>query len=315
LPGTSTGKDQNAVTALPANTQYDNPILSSNLVRKALFEGFNRATAANNDLGISNAVGAPAGTARMADSIYNSNLAGAYAPTTFPGLTGAQLGQPDVASANADLNAAGWDGTPVTENGMSVRTWGNHPTFDQQARLGLVPGTKLKLDISHFSGSPSPIVATDFVSDMKAIGVEVFDRNNLVNGATNPNGWQVAEQNRNFEIGIVSYCNGDDPVIGVQRQYLSTIIPLAYAANTSGYRDQGTSPGDSSMDGLWYQANRTTTAAQRTAVYAQIQSLAVSTNTEIPIDESVTFRVTRSVCQGLNNQNTGLFVETAYCSG
>src|SRR5579884_58056 len=65
LPGTSAGKNQAQVAALPVNTPYDNPILSSNLVRKALFEGFNRGTAANNDLGVTNAVGAPAGTARM----------------------------------------------------------------------------------------------------------------------------------------------------------------------------------------------------------------------------------------------------------
>jgi peptide/nickel transport system substrate-binding protein len=149
-----------------------------------------------------------------------------------------------------------------------------------------------------------------FISDMKTLGIDVMDRN----GLSSPT-WQAVEAARNFEIGIVSYCNGDDPVIGVQRQYISAAIPVAYASNTTGYRDNGITPGDNSMDGLWYQANRATTAAARTAIYAQIQTLAVSTNTQIPISESVTNRVTRTACGGLNNENTGLFVETAYCAG
>ena len=67
------------------------------------------------------------------------------------------------------------------------------------------------------------------------------------------------------------------------------------------------------MDSLWFQANRATSAAQETAIYGQIQTLAVSVLSQIPVDETVSNRVTRSVCQGLNNQNTGLFVESAYC--
>jgi peptide/nickel transport system substrate-binding protein len=311
LPGSNASGDTQAqIVGMPTNAAYDNPILSSNLVRKAMFEGFNRAQAAINNSGVPTAVGGPIGTARLADSIYDSNLSIAYAPTTFPGKTGAQLGQPDVAQANADLDAAGWDGGTVTDSfGKTVRTWGNHPTFPQQQNLGLTPGTQLKLDFNYNGGS-LPIIGSQFISDMLTLGIDVRDR-----GALSGNSFASTANARNFEIGLVSYCDGDDPVVGVQRQFVSSAIPVGFAANTSGYRDQGTTPGDGSMDGLWYQANRATTAAQQTSIYGQIQNLAVSTNTEIPVDESVSQRVTRSICQGLNNQNTGLFVETAYCSG
>lgn len=316
LPGTAPPMNQAAIVAQPANAQYNNPILSSFLVRKAMFEGFNRAQAAINDTGLSTAVGAPIGTPRLADSIFHSNLPVAYSPTTFPGGTGGSLGQPTVAQANADLDAAGWDGPMVTNSrGKLVRTWGDHPTFDQQQRLGLVPGTQFNIDITHhFSATPPPI-AVQFISDMLTLGIDVIDRNVFTgSGASITSQWPAVEAARNFQIGITSYCHGDDPVIGSQRQYISAAIPLAFAANTSGYRDQGTAPGDGSMDGLWYQVNRATTAAARTAIFAQIQAKELSVLSQIPVDETPSFRVTRTVCQGLNNQNTGLFTEAAYCA-
>jgi prepilin-type N-terminal cleavage/methylation domain-containing protein len=315
LPGNAPPMSQSAIVTSATNAPYNNPILSSFLVRKAMFEGFNRAQASINDTGLSNAVGAPLGTPRMADSIYNSKLPVAYSPTTFPGGTGASLGQPTVAQANTDLDNAGWDGPTATDsNGVTVRTWGNHPTYDQQARLGMVPGTQFKIDITHHYSASQPAISVQFVSDMKALGIDVIDRNVFTgSGSSISTQWPAVEGARNFEIGITSYCHGDDPVIGSQRQYVSSSIPTAFAANTSGYRDQGTTPGDGSMDGLWYQVNRAATPAARTALFGQIQTKELTTLSQIPVDETPSFRVTRNLCQGLNNQNTGLFVEAAYC--
>ena len=321
LPGTSVGKNQAEVAALPANTPYDNPILSSFLVRKAMFEGFNRAQAAINNSGVPTAVGAPIGTPRLADSIYHSNLPVAYSPTTFPGGTGGSLGQPTVAQANTDLNTAGWDGpTVVNSRGKTVRTWGNHGAGDpvpiyQQTALGMVPGTQFNIDITHHYSVTQPPISVQFISDMLTLGIDVIDRNVFTgSGASITTQWPAVEGQRNFQIGITSYCHGDDPVIGSQRQYISSSINTAFAANTSGFRDQGTTPGDGSMDGLWYQVNRATTTAARTTLFGQIQAKELSVLSQIPVDESSSFRVTRNVCQGLNNQNTGLFTEAAYCS-
>ena len=321
LPGTAPPMTQAAIVALAPNAPYNNPILSSFLVRKAMFEGFNRAQAAINDTGLATAVGAPVGTPRLADSIYNSKLPIAYSPTTFPGGTGASLGQPTVAQSNTDLDNAGWDGPRVTNSrGKSVRTWGNHGAADpvplpQQTVLGLVPGTQFNIDITHHYSATQPAISVQFVSDMLTLGIDAVDRNVFTgSGAAITTQWPAVEGARNFQIGITSYCHGDDPVIGSQRQYISTSIPTAFAANTSGYRDQGASPGDGSMDGLWYQVNRATTAAARTALFGQIQTKELTVLSQIPVDETPSFRVTRNVCQGLNNQNTGLFIEGAYCS-
>jgi len=317
LPGTAPGLDQNQVAALPANAPYTNPILSSFLVRRAMFAGFNRAQASINDTGVPTAAGAPIGTARMADSIFTSKLSVAYSPTTLPGGTGANLGQPTVGAANTDLDNAGWDGPRVTNSrGKSVRTWGDHPTFDQQARLGMVPGTQFNIDITHHYSATQPAISVQFVSDMATLGIDVIDRNVFTGAGTSISSqWPAIAGARNFQIGITSYCHGDDPVIGSQRQYISSSIPTAFAANTSGLRDQGTTPGDSSMDGLWYQVNRATTPAARTAIFGQIQAKELSILSQIPVDETPSSRVTRNVCQGLNNQNTGLFAEVASCTG
>ena len=321
LPGTAPPMNQAAIVGSATNAPYNNPILSSFLVRKAMFEGFNRAQATINDTGLATAVGAPVGTPRLADSVYNSKLPIAYSPTTFPGGTGASLGQPTVAQANTDLDNAGWDGGLVTNSrGKTVRTWGNHGSGDpvplpQQTMLGLVPGTQFNIDITHHYSATQPAISVQFISDMLTLGIDAIDRNVFTgSGSSISSQWPAVEGARNFQIGITSYCHGDDPVIGSQRQYISTAIPLSFAANTSGYRDQGTSPGDSSMDGLWYQVNRATTPAARTTLFGQIQTKELTVLSQIPVDETPSFRVTRNVCQGLNNQNTGLFTEAAYCS-
>ncbi|HUR18562.1 MAG TPA: ABC transporter substrate-binding protein [Acidimicrobiales bacterium] len=327
LPGTAPPMSRAAIVAQAANAPYNNPILSSFLVRKAMFEGFDRAQAAINDTGLSTAVGAPVGTPRMADSIYNSNLPVAYSPTTFPGGTGANLGKPTVVQANADLDAAGWDGGLATNSrGKTVRTWGNHGAGDpvplpQQTVLGLVPGTRFNIDITHHYSATQPAISVQFISDMLTLGIDVIDRNIFTgSGSSIASQYPAIADARNFQIGITSYCHGDDPVIGSQRQYVSSSINTAFAANMAGNRDQCTNAtcsgsGDaSSMDGLWYQVNRATTASARTTLFGQIQAKEVGFLSQIPVDETPSFRVTRNVCGGLNNQNTGLLAEAAYCS-
>lgn len=101
--------------------------------------------------------------------------------------------------------------------------------------------------------------------------------------------------------------DGDDPVIGVRRQYVSTQISTTAFTNQAGVRSSQT-------DALWDQAIRST-GSQYTSLYHQIQQLAVQTLPYVWITETVNTRVSRSVCHNFNQQNTGLFMETAWCTG
>ena len=152
----------------------------------------------------------------MADSIFNSNVAGAYSATTLPAY--------NVAQANADLDAAGWNGTPSGGFRTSLGV------------AGLTDGTVLRLGLFHnfvSTNTGTEAYAQLFKSDMAAIGVDIFDRNgNGTAGSTN----NAGSGSRNFELSQVSYCNGDDPVIGVQRSYLSSQITASFLSNLAGYR-------------------------------------------------------------------------------
>ncbi|HET7486558.1 MAG TPA: ABC transporter substrate-binding protein [Acidimicrobiales bacterium] len=285
-----------SIGGFTADTPYDNPIVGVYLVRKALFEGFDRT-------GAFNAV--DQGVGRVADSIYNSNDVGAYSPAAFPAYS--------VAQANADLDAAGWTGTRVTapDGTTNIRT--------SAGVAGLPDGTPLLLGVFHNNVNPAG-TGTDaytarFKSDMAAIGVDIVNRNGVANNPATPTNsptYAASSTNnagsatRNFEMSLVSYCNGDDPVIGVQRSYVSSQIANSFLSNLAGYRE-------SSMDALWLAANQATTPAARTAAYTAIQNAVVARLPYIWINESLSKRIVRSVCQGVNNYNTGLFAESAYC--
>ena len=120
------------------------------------------------------------------------------------------------------------------------------------------------------------------VANLKQIGIAVTDRPES-NGQT-----QTDMGARNYDTAFVSYCDGDDPVIGVRRQYVSTQISTTAFTNQAGVRS-------SQMDALWDQAIRAT-GSQYTSLYHQIQQLAVLTLPYVWITETVNTRVSRSVC-------------------
>ncbi len=82
--------------------------------------------------------------------------------------------------------------------------------------------------------------------------------------------------------------------------------------NTSGIREPKVTAGDGSMDDLWDRAVQAT-GPDATSLYGQIQTKAVSLLPMMWLAETANVRVTRSVCTGLNHQNTGLFMEAASC--
>lgn len=271
------GETPAQINAKPASTPYDHPILSDQAVRKAIFEGFDRQAAFTN---IEFRVG------KLATSPINSNLTAAYASQNLPAFNPTQ--------ARTDLQNAGWIDPSKGADPTTTRV--------SDGRSGLpAAGTPLQIDVIHFDTGTQVQYGQQMVANLKQIGIAVTDRPES-NGQT-----QTDMGARNYDTTFVSYCDGDDPVIGVRRQYVSSQISTTAFTNQSGIRS-------AQMDGLWDQAIRST-GTQYTSLYHQIQTLAASTLPYVWITETVSARVSRSVCHNFNNQNTGLFMETAWCTG
>ncbi len=274
-------KGQEAGAVLADNGSYNHPILKDLAVRKAVYQAFDRQAAFTN---------IDFGKGRLADSPLHSALADAYkAQPTLPAF--------DVGAARAGLQDAGWvAGANVTD------------TRTSDGRPGLPPkGTPLAFDAIHFDTGTQAAYGIQLDNNLRQVGIDLNDRP-LDSAST-----QTAMKNRAYDTTFVSYCAGDDPTIGARRQYHSTqISPVAFT-NTSGYREPKGTAGDGTMDDLWDRAVQAS-GAERSSLYGQIQAKAVDLLPMVWMTETANTRVTRSVCGGLNQQNTGLFVETAFCA-
>ncbi|MGH9190234.1 MAG: ABC transporter substrate-binding protein [Acidimicrobiales bacterium] len=111
---------------------------------------------------------------------------------------------------------------------------------------------------------------------------------------------------RQFDLALVSYCNGEDPQAGVRRQYHSNAITPAAFSNASGYANP-------TMDQWWDEAAQAPTEAAATEAYRKIQEKAVADLPYVWFVETLNTRAHRGACTGFNYFNTGLFAEAAYC--
>lgn len=274
-------KGQPATAVLADPGSYNHPILKDLAVRKAVYQAFDRQSAFNN---------IDFGKGKVADSPLHSALTGAYA--SQPGLPSFDPNQ-----ARAGLQAAGWMAGPTPTD-----------TRTSDGRTGLPSaGTPLVLDSIHFNTGTQAAYAVQLDNNLRQVGIDLNDRP-LDNAAT-----QTAMKDRSYDTTFVSYCDGDDPAIGARRQYHSTqISPVAFT-NTAGVREPKRSVGDGSMDDLWDRAIQAT-GTEATSIYGQIQTKAVEGLPMVWMTETSNSRVTRSVCTGLNHQNTGLFMEAASCA-
>ncbi|MGH9280418.1 MAG: ABC transporter substrate-binding protein [Acidimicrobiales bacterium] len=216
---------------------------------------------------------------KVATSAYSSKLPG-YEALKLPGDDG-RGNDADIAAAKAELDRAGW----VDSNGNGTRDKG---------------GVELSFDIIGFDTGTQPEYGRAFAADMAKINVSVNVRP-LTTAAVNQ-----ALIDRDYDSSLVSYCNGDTAVVGVKRAYASSDIRAAAFSNIAGYRQ-------TSMDMLWNRVVATAGTQEQT-VNRDIQQQAVTNLPYVWINETVSTRVTRSVCKGYNHNNTGLFVESAYCS-
>ncbi|MGI8809244.1 MAG: ABC transporter substrate-binding protein [Acidimicrobiales bacterium] len=111
---------------------------------------------------------------------------------------------------------------------------------------------------------------------------------------------------RDFDTAVASYCNGDDPEIGVRRQYDSKQISATPFSNGAGYSNP-------EIDALLDRGAREPDLAKRTPIYRQLQEIAVRDLPYMWMTESVNTRGFTAGCTGFNHENTGLFAEGASC--
>jgi hypothetical protein len=111
---------------------------------------------------------------------------------------------------------------------------------------------------------------------------------------------------RDFDTNIISYCNGNDPEIGVRRMYISANIAPIPFSNSSAYRND-------EVDELFDQALRTVDLDERSEIYRDIQEILVEELPYFWIVETTATRIFRSECEGFRPYS--LFAEEARCEG
>jgi peptide/nickel transport system substrate-binding protein len=198
----------------------------------------------------------------------------------------------NVATANTLLDEAGWTGPRTTVNGVeNIRTKGGNPL-----RLEIVtPPVAATPGQSEYG-----TILKDHLDD---VGIFIDHTNTFPVGDSQP---ARAFTNRRFDISIASYCNGDDPEVGVRRQIDPNNVSTATFSNMAGYKDPA-------MTALLNTAVQGATPAARGATYQTMQEKLATEMPYIWVVESDTTRAVRSNCTGFNFQDTGLFLETASC--
>ncbi|HUG37298.1 MAG TPA: hypothetical protein VML54_10135, partial [Candidatus Limnocylindrales bacterium] len=109
---------------------------------------------------------------------------------------------------------------------------------------------------------------------------------------------------RDFDLAIISYCNGTDPQIGVRRQYASGSIGPVPFSNAAGYSNP-------TVDSLFDAAASTIDFDTRRALYGRIQEIAVRDLPYIWLVESEVTRAHRRRCSGFGR--AAHFAATARC--
>jgi peptide/nickel transport system substrate-binding protein len=220
------------------------------------------------------------GQGKVASAPIHSNLA-------FASAQGLPLPTFDVAKAKTLLDQVGWK-----DEGKASRVAHGVPNVPD--------GTEFNIDYHGFVGSQTTYGEV-LRTQLKDVGIAV-----TVKTEDNPTFSAAVFTRREFDTGVASYCNGDDPEIGVRRQYDSKQIGSTAFSNGAGYSNP-------EVDTLLDQAAREVDPAKRTPIYRKLQEIAVRDLPYMWMTESAGVRAFTAGCTGFNHENTGLFAEAASC--
>ena len=203
----------------------------------------------------------------------------------FAHAEGLDMPEHDVEEAAALLEEAGWvdDGDTRVAQGVD----------------GVEDGTPLAFDFVHF---PAFTPYGELLrAQLGAVGADVTLR-----ALEPPVFTETVFTDRDFDTNIVSYCNGNDPEIGVRRMYISgNIAPIPFS-NSSAYRNER-------VDELFDLALRTVDLDERSEQYREIQEILVEELPYFWLVETTATRIFRAECGGFRPY--ALFAEEAYCDG
>ena len=220
------------------------------------------------------------GQGKVATAPIHSNIGFAHA-------TGLTLPTFDVNRAKTLLDQVGWK-----DEGKASRVARGVPNVPD--------GTEFNIDYHGFAGTQTTYGET-LRTQLKDVGITV-----QVKTEDNPTFSAAVFTRRDFDTAIASYCNGDDPEIGVRRQYDSKQIGATAFSNGAGYSNP-------EVDALLDRGAREPDPAKRTPIYRQLQEIAVRDLPYMWMTESTTTRAFTATCTGFNHENTGLFAEAASC--
>jgi peptide/nickel transport system substrate-binding protein len=220
------------------------------------------------------------GQGKVADAPIHSGIGFAHA-------SGLALPTFDVAKAKTLLDQAGWK-----DEGKATRV--------ARGVEGVPDGTDFEVDYHGFVGTQTTYGEV-LRTQLKDVGIAV-----TVKTEDNPTFSAAVFTNRQFDTAVASYCNGDDPEIGVRRQYDSKQIGATAFSNGAGYSNP-------EVDTLLDQAAREPDPAKRTPIYRKLQEIAVKDLPYMWMTESLSTRAFTAGCTGFNQENTGLFAEGASC--
>ena len=220
------------------------------------------------------------GQGKVATAPIHSNLAFAHA-------TGLSLPTFDVNRAKTLLDQVGWK-----DEGKASRVARGVPNVPD--------GTEFEIDYHGFVGNQTTYGEV-LRNQLKDVGITV-----TVKTEDNPTFSGAVFTRRDFDTAVASYCNGDDPEIGVRRQYDSKQIGATAFSNGAGYSNP-------EIDALLDRGAREVDPAKRTPIYRQLQEIAVRDLPYMWMTESAGVRAFAVGCKGFNQENTGLFAEGASC--
>ncbi|MGH9157810.1 MAG: ABC transporter substrate-binding protein [Acidimicrobiales bacterium] len=246
----------------------DRPVLRDVRVRRAI------AFAIDRDQFLSQVL---FGEGRVADAPISSGIPFAHATdVNIPGFS------PTL--ANQLLDQAGWprEGDSRVARGVS----------------GVPDGTRLALD---FVQRPADAKYGEIVRQrLGTVGIAVTLRN-LEDLVFRP----TIFRDRNFDLNVISYCNGTDPQIGVRRMFVSSQIGPTDFTNSSAYRN-------GEVDALFDQAAQAVDRNEARKIYRRIQAIVVDDLPYLWLVETVNTRAHPAACTGFR-YNSGLFAEAAFC--
>jgi peptide/nickel transport system substrate-binding protein len=166
------------------------------------------------------------------------------------------FGQGRVAAAPIH-SGIGWAHEPTALAALTLNSAKAQRLLDEAGFVRGADGVRLTLDIAHFPAFARYV--EQMRQQLQPVGIQL--RSRAMDAAALA---QTVFAQRDFDLTLISYCNGTDPEIGVRRMVDSAQIGPTPFSNAAGFRD-------AEVDRLFAEAGAATDEARRGAAYRAAQ--------------------------------------------